>query len=117
MKRVILFSALLVFAFSVGIGAQETPKKVAASETKMTGVVFKITTSSSEMGKDVFQTDLPLRISKLSHLVFMNVKNTMADMNYLGLEFHFKDIRSFYAWFNDPKTKEILQEIKKYAPN
>lgn len=41
----------------------------------------------------------------------------MADMNYLGLEFHFKDIRSFYAWFNDPKTKEILQEIKKYAPN
>ncbi len=119
MKKIFIVLGLFVFIFlvSASVKAQNISKKTMEKKISISRVVLEIT-ASTNIGnkKNVLETDLPLKISQMKPLFYMKIDNKDG-INNLILKFRFKNLNSFYKWYNDKKTKDILEKIKTYAPN
>ena len=110
-------TVLFIFSFSISVSAQELAKRTVQSKNPVPSVVFRITSSNNNVKKNIFDSDLLPKISKLEHLSRMSVQNVDNTAINLVVEFHFGDVDSFYRWYSDPKIKALLEQIKKYGPN
>ena len=119
MKKIFIVLGLFVFIFlvSASVKAQNISKKTMEKKISISRVVLEIT-ASTNIGnkKNVLETDLPLKISQMKPLFYMKIDNKDG-INNLILKFRFKNLNSYYKWYNDKKTKDILEKIKTYAPN
>ena len=110
-------TVLFIFSFSISVSAQELTKRAVQSKNPVPSVVFRIASSNNNVKKNIFDSDLLPKISKLEHLSRMSVQNIDNTGINLIFEFHFGDVDSFYRWYSDPKIKALLEQIKKYGPN
>ncbi len=117
MKKITVVLVLFIFTSLVPVKAQDISKKAMEKKISISRVVLEIT-ASTNIGnkKNVLETDLPLKISQLKPLFYMKIDNKDG-INNLILKFRFRNLNSFYKWYNDKKTKDIIEKIKTYAPN
>ena len=119
MKKIFIILGLFVFIFlvSASVKAQNISKKTMEKKISISRVVLEIT-ASTNIGnkKNVLETDLPLKISQLKPLCYMKIDNKDG-INNLILKFRFRNLNSFYKWYNNKRIKDILEKIKTYAPN
>ncbi len=117
MKKITVVLVLFIFTSLVPVKAQDISKKAMEKKISISRVVLEIT-ASTNIGnkKNVLETDLPLKISQLKPLFYMKIDNKDG-INNLILKFRFRNLNSFYKWYNDKKIKDLLEKIKTYAPN
>ena len=108
MKRLII--ALLFVLISSSLIAQNTTEKNTDSKNFKKILVSISANSKIENQLNMFDSDLLLELSKLNHLNYLKAVNN-SGTNLLTLKLEFESFDSYYKWFNDKTTKNILNRI------
>ena len=110
MKRITILFIILFLSFNSQ--AQNETQKIDETKKEITRVVVTLTADSKGTIKEnILDSDIIKRLSESEKLIELRVGNSKLQ-NSLHAVFYFRDVNSYYKWYDNEDTKNLLNKIK-----